>query len=73
MTKPSLKSWLLSQHRRDDVVGDLARDVRQDPSFPKGTVGNLTLRLYLRDHGACYGAVSALSTAWKEWTNLETP
>jgi hypothetical protein len=30
MTKRSFKMWLFGQHKRNDAVGDLARDFRAD-------------------------------------------
>ena len=32
-------SWLLDQVDRDDPVGDVARDARDDPNFPSGSPG----------------------------------
>jgi hypothetical protein len=57
-------AWLFKQVKRDDLVGDLARDVKQDKDFsPDGDVFNLLA--HIERHGE--HVVEALDTAHKEW------
>ena len=58
--------WLSAQVKREDPVGDLARDAGYDIDFP--TSGKLSdYRDHLTDVGACRGALAALSRAWFEF------
>ncbi len=59
--------WLLQQADRDDPVGDLASDVARDPDWPASSRSLSRLLVYLRNRGACEGAIQALRTAWGEW------
>lgn len=60
-------SWLLLQHERPDLVGDLAMDVRRDP--PEGrSIG--ALRRHMRSRGACPEAMEALRIAVDEWRTV---
>lgn len=65
----TFSTWLRKQHKRNDAVGDLARDVRQDTNWPKkGSIN--AKREYLYDaHGLDEfdPAVSTLNRAWKEY------
>lgn len=63
--------WLCRQWRRDDPVGDLARDVRQDPDWPSRARTLAAYERYLVECGACDGAVRALRRAWHEWLDAE--
>ncbi|MBE3597759.1 MAG: hypothetical protein IMX02_02800 [Limnochordaceae bacterium] len=65
--------WLRRQWRRDDPVGDLARDVRLDPDWPGRARRPQTYRRYLEQCGACEGALRALERAWVEWRLEEVP
>ncbi|QTA88836.1 YozE family protein [Desulfonema magnum] len=58
--------WLQNQSERDDMIGDLARDVRLDKTFPKSSSLE-KIRNHLESSGACEGAVSALEMAYTEW------
>jgi hypothetical protein len=60
-------AWLRKQVWRDDPVGDLARDVVVDPTWPR-TRGYFGFHLYLRKLAACEGAQRTLSQAWAEWS-----
>lgn len=68
--RASFSRWLRRQRRRDDAVGDLARDVREDPDWPGRTLR--TMHNYLLDVGACDGANDALHAAWAEWSAPHT-
>jgi uncharacterized protein YozE (UPF0346 family) len=63
----SFYRWLQIQGARVDPVGDLARDARVDPAWPKRTEALLRLDRYLRDRGAGLGARLALRRAYGEW------
>ncbi len=80
----SFHSWLRAQKNRNDPVGDLSRDLRQDDeetrkgfdkywrTVPKPlrlTPG--TFRKYLEACGACDGAMGALDDAEKEWRRVK--
>ena len=68
--RESFTKWLLQQAGRDDPVGDLASDVARDPDWlvsGRGLSGFLT---YLRNRGACDGAIAALQQAWSEWQEV---
>jgi hypothetical protein len=58
-------SWLLRQVGRNDPIGDVAREAKADPEFPRtGSVENI--EAYVSLHG-CSGAVEALRKAIREW------
>lgn len=60
-------TWLKSQHGRDDEVGDLARDIARDLSWPRSSdVGEL-LR-HLGRARASRGVLATLAEAWIEYT-----
>jgi hypothetical protein len=58
---PTFEAWLLRQVERDDPVGDLAKDYRDDRYD-----GKLTYT-YLLVHGACDGAIEAFHRAKREF------
>ena len=65
----SFHSWLVRQCDRDDPVGDLARDVRDDQDMPddlKRSDRPEDWRSYLAAAGACSGAMAALDRALHE-------
>lgn len=66
MKANSFNAWLAEQIGRNDPVGDLARDAKDDLG-----VRNLKTLLgwqrYLRNAGACDGAQRALRGAWLEF------
>lgn len=67
MTDITFRQWLKLQRRRDDLVGDLARDLLDDPCA-KGlrTVSSIR-RHILYAHRPCAGAVEALDAAIAEY------
>jgi hypothetical protein len=66
------KTWLNKQHRRDDAVGDLARDARVDRTWPRGRQSLKSLEQYLWGRGACPNAVRTLHSAWAEHSRGES-
>jgi uncharacterized protein YozE (UPF0346 family) len=61
--------WLLQQDHEDTAIGDLARDARQDKSFPKST-GYVGVQQYLESAHACKDAMAALEVAKLEYDKL---
>jgi uncharacterized protein YozE (UPF0346 family) len=60
-------SWLRRQVRREDPVGDLARDAVRDPTWPRRTITIDRYRDYFDEREAGYLAVATLDRAWAEW------
>ncbi len=65
--------WLREQRRRDDPVGDLARDVFMDRglsryNFKRGGPDILRYKMVIR--GACQEAMRALDMAQQEWCRI---
>jgi len=61
------RPWLNKQREREDPVGDIARDMRED-SCAKGLRSRSGLRKHIEEkHGASDAAVAALERAWEEW------
>ena len=63
----SFAAWLRNQRRRDDPVGDLARDAAADRHWPKAAKSLPRLLDYLAGRRACPGAVEACRRAWAEF------
>ena len=63
----SFAAWLRNQRRRDDPVGDLARDAAADRHWPKAAKSLPRLLDYLAGRWACPGAVEACRRAWAEF------
>ncbi len=59
--------WLLAQISRDDVVADLAFDVRSDRGFPVSATTLDEIRSHLSRHGD--HALDALEEAWDEFSD----
>ncbi|SEI14912.1 YozE SAM-like fold [Paraburkholderia hospita] len=63
----SFQTWLGRQTKRDDAIGDLARDVRSSGDAPKGRVSRYGWLGYLRARNACREAIEAFREAWTEF------
>ncbi len=57
--------WLMKQAKRDDPVGDLARDARADTAAR--SMNEEAFRKHLADCGACADCFTALDEAVSEW------
>ena len=69
-TKVNFKTWLLKQYKRDDPIGDLARDVKKNP-LPRGcTSWTKIYRFITQKHNPCDGAIKALHKAKREYEKL---
>ena len=62
-------SWLRSQAHRDDSIGDLARDVRDDESWGGGSAHQL--RGHMSGMGASAHAMDALTKAETEFARSQ--
>jgi uncharacterized protein YozE (UPF0346 family) len=59
--------WINQQKERDDAVGDIARDIIADPTWPRRSWKLTTLMYYLESYAASPNAVRAFAQAWGEW------
>lgn len=68
VTRPkNFTGWLGRQRRRDDPVGDLARDARQDVLWPRTARTLAAFQRHLQDQRAIEPALDALERAWSEY------
>ncbi|MEB3191101.1 MAG: YozE family protein, partial [Snowella sp.] len=63
----NFRQWLLPQIERPDRVGDIARDVEDDPGFPQEINRYEELEDYLLLKGACEAAIDSSKEAWLEY------
>jgi hypothetical protein len=72
----TFKAWLMLQMKRDDRVGDLARDVSKDRTWPT-TQDMVKLRQYVGKRDTLANAPEALDLAYSEYQKqskrLRTP
>ncbi|WP_122928815.1 MULTISPECIES: hypothetical protein [Sphingobium] len=61
-------AWLLKQAGRDDWIGTLAKQAKNDPKFQKSLTPD-DLRKRLHDAGAEGDSFEALDDAEAEWLN----
>jgi uncharacterized protein YozE (UPF0346 family) len=62
----TFRAWLMSQGKRDDPVGILARSVLKDRAWPP-TQDMVKLRQYLAGKGSVESTLSALDQAYSEY------
>ena len=68
----SFTDWLLKHQRRRSRLGDLARDVASDRTWPRDYDTDVdNLRAYLSRVGACVGALETLTHAWRSYRAAE--
>lgn len=71
---PDFTTWLKRQSDRSDAIGDLARGVKHDGTWPRYT--EPTLEKYhsylVRQHGASEESLEALKAAWGEYRDKFT-
>ena len=53
--------------KEDSPIGDLARDIKGDKSFPKRCIDYSRIYSYLVGKGACNEAMEAFEECWKEY------
>jgi hypothetical protein len=68
----SFHNWLLKQNKRNDAIGDLARDALQEIDLKESSsffspTGIRAWRKHLEQHSACDECVDALEKAWVEF------
>lgn len=66
MVRKTFISWLKAQNKRNDSVGDLARDVIRDTEQPQSLED---IKDSMAMYGACDGAHKALNKALLEYHN----
>ena len=59
--------WLQQQVKRNDPIGDLARDVKGDRKFPIADGTRAGIEAYLERRGAVPEAIRAFRAAWREF------
>ena len=64
--KPTFRNFLSTKRYEKSTIGDLARDVKHDPFYPKEDDFDIWYR-HLTKNDACNGAIEALEKAWKEY------
>jgi uncharacterized protein YozE (UPF0346 family) len=62
----TFKAWLMLQMKRDDPVGDLARDVLKDRTWPR-TQDTVKLRQHMVKRGVVENTLSAFDRAYSEY------
>ncbi len=62
----TFKAWLMLQTKRDDPVGNLARDVLKDLTWPP-TQDMVKLRQHMVKRGAAENTLVALDRAYSEY------
>jgi uncharacterized protein YozE (UPF0346 family) len=65
--KRSFKEYILTEIKRDDIVGDLAGDIKRDPSFPNKTKSRLACRKYLIQKAVCKHVIDAFEEAYMDY------
>ncbi|GAA4439168.1 YozE family protein [Phytohabitans houttuyneae] len=63
----SFRDWLRTRKDENTPVGDLARDVFADGSWPRGPGSLRRYEQHLKGLGADPGAVEALREAWRQY------
>jgi hypothetical protein len=64
--KKTFIAWLRAQNKRDDIIGDLARDVIADNEKPRSLKA---IKDSMAMRGACDNAYQALNKALLEYHN----
>lgn len=59
--------WLRRQRKRDDPVGDLARDSAKDPRWPRHANLKRSFVRYLSSRGVAEKVLASFESAWQEF------
>lgn len=62
----SFKTWLKQYNNINKPIGDLARDIHTDNSFPK-TKDKKKIEKYLNEKNAVDNALETFNSAWKQY------
>lgn len=63
--------WILLQKGNENAIGDLARDIDEDVSWPKNAQHLSEYQAHLENANACQGAKDALIKAYTSWKKEE--
>ncbi|MBZ6205798.1 sterile alpha motif-like domain-containing protein [Streptomyces olivaceus] len=69
----SFYEWLMRCVDEQSPVGDLARDARDDDTWPDGEESYDLCVEYLESLNAYDGALDALEEAWRRYDNFRNP
>jgi len=58
--------WIAKYEKQDKPIGDLARDISGDKTFPNTNDCEVILD-YLHSNNACDGAIEAFKSAWRRY------
>lgn len=64
--------WLIKQTDRDSPIGDLAKDVKRDPLFPRPSSSIEPFKNYLMQKSVDSLVIQALEDAWLEYSESNT-
>jgi len=65
-------TWILEQSERNDKIGDLSKDIKNDTKFPNKNASFKKLKEHLEMSGACDDTMIAFEEAKKEYQTLIT-
>ena len=57
-------SWLMQFKDDNTAIGDLSRDARRDPGFPRRSISYRNLKDHLESRQACADAINTFSDAF---------
>jgi uncharacterized protein YozE (UPF0346 family) len=61
------KQWTKKFVKDETALGDLARDIHEDPTFPTTISKRQDLIDYLKNRGACYEAIAVANEAYSQF------
>ena len=68
MYKKTFYQWMRSQKSRNDMVGDIARDISEDNNFPKYVrTSSNKIEKYLESENASINAIRSFKIAYEEY------
>ena len=68
----SFREYMIKNHIKDDSPeGDLARDIKSDPRFPKTAKSYSYIRNYLKRCFACNECLETFDGCWKKFNAEE--
>lgn len=65
----SFYGMMKSLTKFDTPIGDLARDICEDASFPKESTDKKELIAYLESRGAANAVIEVFNAAWDKYKN----
>ena len=65
--------WLFNQSKRNDPIGDLARDAQSDSTWPRRAEKFIDFWSLLQKEDASDNAIEALAKGWREFSGKEPP